>query len=383
MLMEKRELQFQSILDSSISKATARDAKVESAITLVGYDPFPRRPLSGDEVDEWFTDREDDLAAMFRVSALARRLESARFSLIGPPGIGKTSVVSAMQRGFDTGHPDLEQLTGPDFHLRQEPFDLLLPGIEDSEADDEGRDPLVRFVDSLHPKTDLLVLDDSHLHWTSVSRVLRRLQHYSPSLSVLVVLTVSSWHRLVRETDFLESLTTSHLVRPMPLDQLVSLLVARLKDPGLFTDAALNRLSKAAWGVPGVAVHLARRCLLLLKQRGLSAIDEELAEEAISGTPNVERAEAVRKKLTRTESEISQILLEDWDGVTAEVLADRMGIDRSTAVGHLTTMHQKGAVTRSRYGRRVRYEIDPGLRIRFELEMIRTARWDQHAVSAV
>ncbi len=371
MLMQRKTSDFHETLSASLATIGTFRKELGAALDLLDRDPFPPRALNVDEVEEWFKDREGDLTALFKVLTIARAEKPSRFALVGPPGIGKTSLLSAVSRALEARRGDIESQIGGKIRVQVDSLESLIPqSSEDGEEMEEGH-PFFRYLGSLHPETDLLVLDDCDRSWRVLPEMLSRLAYHRPRLAILLVLTITSWRGLLKESQFLESLTTSSIVRPMSRPQIIDLLSARLRDSRAIDDDALERIGTASGGVPGFAVRLARRSLLLAKQRTLAKVTEAFVEEVAPTTPTLESAEASHKKLTKIELEIADTFLDSWEGMNADEVADRWRIDRSTAVGHLTAMWEKGALTRTRYGRRVKYRLGEDLRVKLEIDAAR------------
>ncbi len=371
MWMRRGRQDFESILRESLSSVDLDKPGWGAAWKPLGVDPFPLKPLESATIDEWFVDREDDLKALYKFAMAAAKEPPARYGLVGPPEIGRTTLIAALRRGLELGRRELTEAIGREIRILTESAESVVSQPQEELESDEEPHTLFRFVDSIPQDVELLVVDDFHRYWRLLPQLSTIMAHRRPRVSILSVLTVSSWHRLASEEGFLESLTASRLLSPLSSGNTIDLLEARLHGMDLFERTALEGIARASGGVPGIAVRLARRSVVLAKQRSAEVVDADLVRQVISTTPNIELAEKIYQKLTRTEFDIAKSLLELDEGMTAVEVSDHWRIDRSTAVGHLTGMQDKGAVSGRRDGRRVRYSLDLGLRVKLELETMR------------
>src|SRR5206468_2748734 len=142
----------------------------------------------------------------------------------GPPGIGKTSLVSAVFRALEARRDDIESRIGGKVRVVVDSLESLIPQVSENEEELAEGHPFFRYLASLDVDTDLLILDDSDRAWRVLPEMLSRLAYHRPRLAVLFVLTITSWRGLLNESQFLESLTTSFIVLPMFKAQILNLL---------------------------------------------------------------------------------------------------------------------------------------------------------------
>jgi predicted ATPase/DNA-binding SARP family transcriptional activator len=191
-----------------------------------------------------FVGRTDDLTALDDAVARSRLV-----TLVGPGGVGKTRLALELARrladGQEVWYVELAPLTADGGHLA----DAVAAGVGAPDRTGVSVPPLDRVVERLAQRPALLVLDNCEHVLDDTAMVALRLLRACPGLRVLAT---------SREPIGVEGERQLPL-RPLPVDDAVTLFVARARDAHpLFEgdEEALTRLVEHLDGLP-LAIELA------------------------------------------------------------------------------------------------------------------------------
>lgn len=346
-----------------------------------GFSEDPFSDNLPDKNEYSFYERKDPLISV--VEKMARCIKSnTGFLVVGPGDVGKTIALKYAARLFNE---EMEELGHMADYIDAKSWILN----NNNENPDKGEVADFKngfdqwLVDTDFSKTSALIIDHADM-------VLERLDVYCREIRaevgekpfcIVCVLSPLVYDLMLQDIPEIKDEFFADVlwIRPMKKEEIIPLLKTRMdsvrmenftkesKDAEItpFTEESLNLIAEHSFGLPGLALYIARECMRQAHDFGKDIIDKDIVDFSARALGFDVARQIVEGKLkfSKTKREILESVVirgrfaTIQKGVTGQELLQKLEVAPSTLSYHFQDMSSKGVLVGARIGLNVFYRV--------------------------
>jgi len=400
---------FDKTLDSSVKEEelVSKQYKTFSFIR----NPFWTDSIAPDDkVQDLFVNRLEEAKELAQFVASILRGEKGNFTMIGPKGVGKTSLLTLIFDRITRYQEKPRTETGFSRKLKSiaDKLDLmyfelcayklieddLSTQVEMRIEEEEERSVLlliefcdhegIRFLEQLNPLKPTFKPGKRHSTlYSNFFNTYERLQDVAPfigSISTFAWDIIKQEYHRTYETFFSPEKCKTLIIRPLKESHISELLKKRIhfhrtskarrkykvENPYPFKEEAISLIAESSEGFPSIALELAKKCLDRALKTNTKIIDEYIVEAQNFSFPRI-RSQV--DGLDPSQEQVLKTIIGLGNSASATMIERYVNISRPAIIAIMKKLDDLDMIERKPSGREVMFNLKLGVREALETQL--------------